>query len=125
MSEALEHFRYYNLPDAEGLPKVVVSVDVALDDVLDLRAGFLDADSRKLIAEFLAEDWRALNARSEESASQAFGRASFANGLQGIIVPSKPARNGANLLVFPDTLSRNHCLEVQNAHELDRLGKSR
>ncbi len=123
LSEALEHFRYYHLPESSGLPKVVVSVKVKLDLVLDLGRSDLRGQIPELIAELMAEDWRALNARSIESASQAVGRAAYTAGLQGLIVPSKPVPKGSNLLVFPESLPNRSCLTVENPEELDKLGK--
>lgn len=124
LSEALEHYRYYKLPESVGLPKVIISVAVKLERVLDLNRVDLSGKVPELIAEFLAEDWRALNARSIESASQAVGWAAYTAGLQGLIVPSKPVPGSSNLLVFPESQSENCRLEVQNADELDKLGKA-
>lgn len=124
LSEALEHFRYFKLPESGGLPKVIVSVAVKLERVLDLTRTDLSGKVPELMAEFLAEDWRAINDRGIESASQAVGWAAYTAGLQGLIVPSKPVPNRSNLLVFPENLSNQTRLKVQNADELDKLGKA-
>ena len=39
LREAFEHYRYFNLPVSQALPKVVVSVAVKLERVLDLTLG--------------------------------------------------------------------------------------
>ena len=41
---------------------------------------------------------------ARESASQAIGRAAFALGLEGLLVPSHVARARMNLIAFPDNL---------------------
>lgn len=58
-----------------------------------------------------------------ESASQALGWAAYAAGFQGLRVPSKADPKGANVLVFPQNLTRRCRLEVMNADDLDKLGK--
>jgi RES domain-containing protein len=123
LTEALARCRYFNLPVSDNMPKVVVPVIVQLNRVLDLSRADLTGEVPELMAECLAEDWRALNARSTESASQAVGRAAFSAKLQGLLVPSKAAPEGLNLLAFPENLSAKSRLEVQNADELDKLGK--
>jgi RES domain-containing protein len=123
LKESLEHFRYHGLPISSALPKVTVAVRAALDKTLDLT----DLDTSDTlpisIAELLAEDWRAMMAKNTEPASQAVGWAAFATGIQGLKVPSKPDRNGVNILVFPENLTSECRLEVMNASELDKLGK--
>ena len=123
LREANEHFRARNLPVSNGFPKVVVSVAVKLERILDFTDPAVVGLMPEAPASLLAEDWRALMARGEESASQAIGRAIFKAGLQGLLVPSKPEPNGINLLVFPDHLTKKCRLEVLNAAELDKLGK--
>ena len=64
-------------------------------------------------------------AKGVESASQALGWATFSAGFQGIMVPSRPDPDGMNLLIFPVLLGKGDRLEVLNASELDKLGRSR
>lgn len=123
VTESLAHFRYYNLPMADALPKVIISVEVSLKKVIDLMDAKLKGFVPDAMAHALAEDWRAFNSKGEESTSQAIGWAAFASGLHGIIVPSKPVPGGVNLLVFPEVLTKACRLVLQNEDALDRLGK--
>ena len=100
LKEALENFRYHGLPISNALPKVTVAVAVKLERVLDLTKAAIASRMPIGMAEFLAEDWRALMARGVEPSSQALGWATYSAGFQGSIVPSKPDANGVNLLVF-------------------------
>lgn len=124
LSEALAHYRYFNLPVSDAMPKVVVSVLARLDRVLNLSRSDVSGEMPEWMSECLAEDWRALNARSTESASQAIGWAAYSTNLQGLLVPSKAVPDDINLLVFPENLSTKSRLDVQNADELDKLGKA-
>jgi RES domain-containing protein len=99
--EANEHRRHFHLPLWEGMPKVIVAVEVAVDAVIDLTDGAVAADLPEPLTNLLAEDWRAVMARGDEATTQALGRAAFDAKLQGLIVPSKPDSGGVNLLVFP------------------------
>ena len=121
--EALEHFRYHRLPISSALPKVMVAVSAKIELLLDLSNPTLSGDLPVSISELVAEDWRALMSRGVESASQAVGWAAYAAGFQGLKVPSKPDPNGANVLVFPESLTSTCRLEVMNADELDKLGR--
>jgi RES domain-containing protein len=123
MTEALEHFRYHNLPISQGLPKVMVAVAVRMDRLLDLTDSDVVRGLPIPMAELLAEDWRALMASQVESGSQAIGAAASAAGIQGLTVLSKPAATGVNLVVFPENFDRKCRLEVLNANELEKLGK--
>lgn len=121
MLEANEHRRYYGLPLAQGMPKVIVAVRVSANAVLDLSS---TADFPELLANLMAEDWRAVMARNDEATAQAVGRAAFAAGLQGLIVPSKPDAAGTNVLIFPESLSKSCVLEVLDPLSLEKLGKA-
>jgi RES domain-containing protein len=123
MTEALEHFRYHQLPIAPALPKVLVAVAVRLDRLLDLTDPDVARGLPVAMAELLAEDWRALMAGGVEPGSHAVGAAASAAGIQGLMVPSKPAPGGVNLVVFPENLDRHCHLEVLNAKDLEKLGK--
>jgi RES domain-containing protein len=77
LSEALENFRYHGLPISNALPKVTVAIALKLDRVLDLTKAAIASGMPIGMAEFLAEDWRALMARDVEAGSQALGWAAF------------------------------------------------
>jgi RES domain-containing protein len=121
--EALEHFRYHGLPISSALPKVMVAVSVRIERLLDLTNPTLTRGLPVAMSELIAQDWRALLSRNRESASQTVGWAAYAAGFQGLKVPSKLDPNGANVLVFPETLTKTCRLEVMNADVLDKLGR--
>lgn len=121
--EANEHFRYHALPLVNGYPKVIVSVRVMADEILDLTQLAPAATLPESMNTLLHEDWRAIMSRGAEATPQAIGRAAFEAGFHGLIVPSKPDPKGRNLLVFPDVLSVAERIDVLDADALDTLGK--
>lgn len=123
MRESLEHFRYNRLPVSKAFPKVTVSVAVKVGKMLDLTNPDLASRLPISLSELMSEDWRALVSRGTQPGSQAVGVACFQAGIQAVQVPSKPDPNGANILVFPETLTGEDRLEVTNADQLDKLGK--
>ncbi len=122
LREANEDFRYHGLPVLNGFPKVIVAIELVLGSVLDLTAATAFETLPGGAAALLAEDWRAVVARGHEATTQAFGRASFASGLHGVLLPSKPEPGGVNLIVFPARLTKKWRVTVLNAAELDKLG---
>ena len=118
--EANENSRYFRIPLSLGMPKVTVAVRVTLDAVLDLSQ---IPTFPEQVADLMAEDWRAVMAKKQEATSQAVGRAAFAAGLQGLILPSKPDPKGKNVLIFPENLTGSCVLELLNPGLLARLGR--
>lgn len=100
-------------------------MQVKLEQVLDLTESGIANALPEMMPVLLAEDWRAIMSRGEEATSQAIGRAVYAAGLQGILVPSIADPEGVNLLAFPESLARDSVLAVLNSEELDRLGRNR
>jgi RES domain-containing protein len=121
--EANEHFRHYRLPLTDGLPKVQVAVRVEVGRILDLTKRSITRSLPEPMKSLLAEDWRAIMARGDESTTQALGRAAFHAGLQGLVVKSKPDTRGKNVLIFPESLTTQDVLSVLNPDLLDGLGK--
>lgn len=123
MAEAVEHFRYYGLSQARAMPKVMVTVAVDASAVLDLTDPLVQAKMPIRMSALLAEDWRATMSAGHEAAPQAFGRAAFAAKLSGLVVPSKPHRDGVNVLVFPQRLVKADVLRVLDPDLLENIGK--
>lgn len=123
LREANETLRYHNLPLSRGTPRIVVALQVDLEIVLDLTAGQVANELPDAMTTLLAEDWRAIMARGEESTTQALGRAAFRAGIQALRVPSKPDPTGINVLVFPELLKKKNQLQVVNVDALDKLGR--
>ena len=103
--EALAHHRYYGLPEAEALPRVLAAAVVALQRVLNLT----DAAARRALRasrrELLAEDWRAANGEGRESRTQAIGRLAWGAEIEALLVPSAAHPGGVNLVIFPGNLT--------------------
>jgi RES domain-containing protein len=80
MEEALAHHRYFGFPIEAALPKVIVSIRVSLQRILDLTGG----PKRKLLGvsreRLLDEDWRRKNAGGVEGLTQAIGRLAWVAG---------------------------------------------
>jgi RES domain-containing protein len=105
------------------MPKVIVTVAVDAPAVLDLTDRVLQATMPIPMSALLAEDWRAAMSAGREAAPQAFGRAAFAAKLSGLVVPSKPHRDGVNVLVFPQRLVKGDVLRVLEPDLLENIGK--
>ncbi len=102
--EALAHHRYFGFPIETALPKVIVSIRVSFQRILDLT----DGRKRKLLGvsreRLLDEDWRRKNAGGMEGLTQAIGRLAWERGWEGLLAPSSADRKGKNLVIFPENL---------------------
>jgi RES domain-containing protein len=104
IAEALAHFRYYAIPDADAMPRVVVALDASLAALADLTDGRARRVLRVSRRRMRGDGWRRSAGRGRESLTQAIGRAAYEAGLEALLVPSAADRNGANLVVFPARL---------------------
>jgi RES domain-containing protein len=108
----------YGFDPDDRLPLTLVAVEARLNAVLDLT----DARVRRAAAVTLRAmkicDWRSENATGTEAITQALGRAAFAFGVQGIIVPSAIKRTFKNLNVFPANLAGTASLTILGADKL-------
>jgi RES domain-containing protein len=102
--EALAHHRYFGFPIETALPKVIVSIRVSFQRILDLT----DGRKRKLLGvsreRLLDEDWRRKNAGGMEGLTQAIGRLAWEGGWEGLLAPSSADRKGKNLVIFQENL---------------------
>lgn len=114
LAESLAATRYFNFPLSQSTPMVLVSGKVTLQHCLDLRESKVVEDLRIPIEKLIKEDWRAENRNGQESLSQAWGRAFFNSGVEGVIIPSAALSGGYNSLVFPQNLRSGSCLEIIN-----------
>ena len=118
IAETLGMASHYGFNPAARLPLTLVAVEAILGAVLDLT----DAQVRKALGTTLSAmgkcDWRGENAAGREAMTQALGRAAFANGLHGIIVPSATKRTFINVNVFPSHLGGSEKLSILRADRL-------
>ena len=120
-AEALAHSRHYGIPDYQQLPRVLVSLEVALERVLDLTDGRVRQCMRISLARMMSDDWRAAQDAGREALTQAIGRAAFDAGCEGMLVPSRAVRGTANLALFVDQFRPASRLKVVNPDVLLRL----
>lgn len=118
IAETLGMAGHYGFNPAARLPLTLVAVEVILSAVLDLT----DAQVRKRLGVTLSAmgqcDWRGENTAGREAITQALGRAAFANGLHGIMVPSATKRTFINVNVFPSSLGGSEKLAILRADRL-------
>lgn len=100
MAESNEHARHNKLPLWKQMPKVVVAVEIDSNRILDLMDPAVSSTLPFDLPSLMNTDWRADNAGGRESLPQALGRAALAAGFDGLRVPSKPDRDGRNLVIF-------------------------
>ncbi len=117
LAEALAHVRYFQLPTAKALPRVLVAVRLNAHRVLDLRDGRKRSRLRLSRDAVTKLDWRAENQHGRESITQAWGYAFAVSGFEAVIVPSAAHSGGANALVFPENLQPESRFEVVNEVE--------
>lgn len=111
-AEAVAHQRHFGIPEHAALPRVFVAVRLDLVRVLDFREGRLRQRLRVSRKRMLGGDWRKSNDLGEEAVTQALGRAAVEAGFEAILVDSAAARAGANIVVFPESLSAESTLEA-------------
>ncbi len=104
LAETLAHARYFRLPPATALPRVLVSLSLRADRLLDLRDGALRRNLRLSLETIRTTDWRQENRRGREAVTQAWGAVFGAAGFEAVIVPSAAGKRGTNVLVFPENL---------------------
>jgi RES domain-containing protein len=135
MAEALQHYRYYELPIESAMPKTFVSVRVRLHHILPV----LPITHRKVWRElglspeihkrvwsafgltFLRlrrERWREMQRQGKEARTQAVGRLSWEAKLEGLLVPSLARPDGVNLVYFPKNQKTESFLEIINVSDL-------
>jgi len=112
-SETMACFRYHGFADHEAMPRLMVAIEFKLSRVLDLTDAAVRRKLKATLSEIKAEDWRRLQDRGLESFTQALGRAAFAAGLEGLIVPSARVKNGVNVVYLPDNRRRRSAARVR------------
>jgi RES domain-containing protein len=114
LAEALAAARYYRLPLSQATPCVMVSADVKLSRVVDLRNGQIRQRLRIAEHTILETNWRRENQKGREAITQAWGEAFQSQGIEGIIAPSAAQPEGTNLIVFPFNLLAGSRMQVVN-----------
>lgn len=115
MAEVFAHYRHYNIPIEQALPRLFIAVDVDLSSVLDLRDGKIRRILRLSRAKLMGDRWRELNRTNQESLCQTIGRVAFETGFEGLIVPSAANLGGFNLIAFPEKLVRTSTMSINRS----------
>jgi len=118
MSECLAHYRYFNIPLPQAMPRVFVAVQVRLQRLVDLTTARtlvrLGLSHKKIIE----ADWRRENDLGRESLTQAIGRALHQARLEGLLAPSARVPGATTLVVFPDVLRSRSYLKIDHQDQL-------
>jgi RES domain-containing protein len=112
VEEGFVYYRYYGFPLENALPRVLTSIRVRLQRVLDLTDQRIRRTLAVSRADLLEEDWRAANAARQEARTQALGRLAWADRWgddpqhqwEGLLAPSAAHPGGVNLILFPANL---------------------
>lgn len=109
-AELEQRHRGEGVPLNEMTPRVIVSMRVRLRRVLDLSR----SETRDIIGvslDQLCEEWQNRENGEDEPITQAIGRLAWGRRLDGLLVPSVPAKSraGANVVVYPDHAHPGWC----------------
>jgi RES domain-containing protein len=108
-----EHLRLGSLYGVAAFPpRMLVTIEIALTDVLDLTEADVRA-SRGIDLQDLITEWRAADA----PATQALGRSTRAVGVEGILFPSSIDPSVSNLVVFVENLRASSSVAVVGLSE--------
>jgi RES domain-containing protein len=121
VAEGVAHFRHYGFRISKAMPRVIVSLEVELQRLLDLTDGVI----RRLLGvsqrRMLAEPWRQRQKEGREALTQAIGRLAYEANLEGILVPSAACATGSNLVLFPANFDPpKSWLRIINKEDLPR-----
>lgn len=121
VAESDANAAHYGLERDKLRPRLLVAVECRLQRVLDLT----DARVRRSLGVNLEvlrkENWRELRDTRLESRTQALGRAAFDLHAEGMLAPSACAKNGVNLVLFPENILVDSLVRICNADELKHL----
>jgi RES domain-containing protein len=114
LAELQQRHRRGGVPMNKSLPRLFVALRARLKRVLNLTSPRVLA-TLGVSADQLCEEWQDSD---EEPLTQAIARLAVERRLDGVLVPSVPARpHGVNLVVFPVHASVR-CLKIYNRREL-------
>ena len=120
-AEVLSTARYYRLPIKDTFPKVVTTLDVDLQFLLDLTDRALLRALGTSGPALTGCDFRAENRSGREAITQAIGRAAFAAGFEALLVPSAQTTGARNLVAFPQNLQPGSVVTPQGLEVFDPL----
>jgi RES domain-containing protein len=116
--EAESWARHFNVETHTIYPKVIVSLNVSLENIFDLTSGSRQSHLRGSLKNMLKCDWRSENQKGREALTQAIGQAIFIAGFEGILAPSSADPKGVNLVCFPKRLGATSYIKCVNEEKL-------
>ncbi len=120
LAESLSAGRYFGFPDGNSTPILLVSGTATISPIVDLRDGYVRQRLLLGLKTILGTDWRAENLIGKEAITQALGWSLHEAGAVGFLTESAARKGGANLMVFPENLSKPSSLEITKEVEWPR-----
>ena len=102
-------------------PRLLVAIELSLQAVLDLTDTSIQTRLGLTMDGLKEEDWRKMQENGMESYTQAIGRAAFANGGEGLLVPSARVPTGVNVVYFPENHHKTSRVTVLESEKLNRI----
>lgn len=121
VAESRANAEYAGLSLPFRAPRLLVTVELSLTRVIDLTDAGIRAQLEFDAEGSRREDWRRLQEEGFESVSQAFGRAAFASGASGLLVPSARLPEGVNVVYFPENRQELEEARVFEPEMLERI----
>ncbi len=115
---------YAGIPYPFRTPRLLVAIEFDLARVVKLTDPISCAALEFLLDEASQEDWRRLDEDGLESLTQAFGRACFDSGLNGILAPSARVPDAVNVVYFPGNRTGPTEAVICESEQLDRINYS-
>ena len=104
VSENYQTFNKFGFDKQSIRPRVIAGFEFKVKSLLDLTDASVRRKLGFSLTELLEEDWQAIQDQGEESWTQAIGRGAYRSGFQGLLVPSARARQGQNVVIYPDAI---------------------
>lgn len=121
MEESRANVEYAGIPFPVRTARLLVTIELDLRKVIDLTNSEVIEMMEISADELRAEDWRKVQDQGYESLTQAFGRAAFDSGINGMLVPSAKVESGVNVVYFPENYSHFAEAKVWDWEKLDRI----
>ena len=112
--------QYYGVPSLA--PRLLVALRVDVHRMLDLTSRTVRQALRLHMADWVG-DWHHAIDHNYECLSQALGRIAFEAKASGLIVRSAATPRGINGVIFPQNLDYFERVQVDDGHELVKMGK--
>lgn len=117
LDESNASFTAYGIPLDQARPRILASVQLKLQSVLDLTSNDCLRILRTSRKQLVTLDWEAEQDHGREALTQAIGRIAWEAALEAIIVPSARA-DGLNLALFPSRRRRGSSWKIRGARDL-------